>query len=260
LAKVLISMKQIQPQATLAELRQRATPQPDGVEPLEQISGTVDGGPVLVVKNHSAAPQSSGLVVSVGGDASSRNTALTAQADQENGIGVIGTGDYGVVGFSDDHVGVMGAGTTGVFGFSLDPHGIGVEGRAISPSGIGVLANAPDADTTALAISDGSIRVIGAGENTPTPVFVHVANEKNTRGAQTVLDHPMSNGDPHAILLVTRRDRLFFTQSGSLTPLPPQAEPFSVAYSSRANKWLILQNEDTIIPTGATFNVLVVKV
>jgi hypothetical protein len=253
-------MKQKKPQTLLAELRQRATPPSESAEPLERISGTVDGGPALIVENLSVAPHSSGMVVSVGGDESSRNTAFAAHADQENGIGVIGTGDYGVFGFSEDHVGVMGNGTTGVFGLSNDPDGRGVEGHAGHPGGSGVLASAASAEITALAINDGNIRVMGAGENTPTPVFIHVASEQNTRGAQTVIDHPMTNGDPNAILLVTRRETLFFTQDDNLTPPPPRTEPFSVAYSSRADKWLIMQPEGTVLPVGAMFNVLVIKV
>ena len=231
------------------------------VRPIEIVSGVVDGGPAMVVANQSSVLGSQGMVVSVGGDKSVRNIALTVESDAANGVGIIARGDYGVVGQSEDNVGVMGFGATGVFGLSNDRAGRGIEGHATSESGIGVLASASNAEITALAINDGNIRVMGAGENTPTPVFIHVADELNTRTNQTVIDHPMTNGDPNAILLITRRATLFFTQDdGSLTPPPPRAEPFSVAYSSRANKWLIMQPFGTLLPLGATFNVLVFKV
>jgi hypothetical protein len=95
---------------------------------------------------------------------------------------------------------------------------------------------------------------------TRTPVFVHVASEANTRGNQTVIDHPMINDNPHAILIITRRETLFFRQQDDGLISPPQAESFSVAYSSRAAKWSILQPAGSSIPPGATFNVLVFKV
>jgi hypothetical protein len=101
---------------------------------------------------------------------------------------------------------------------------------------------------------------MGAGEHTPTPVFVHEAGEVNTRGNQTVIDHPMTNDDPQAILIVTRRETLLPSQADDRLISRPHAESFSVAYSKRAAKWLILQPEGSGIPPGAAFNVLVFKV
>src|SRR5918911_5678565 len=156
----------------------------DTPDPIQRVGGAVDAGPALLVENTSAAHDSVGIEVHVGqADAEVRNFAISATADQQGGIGVIGRGDFGVVGQSPDNVGVMGFGTTGVFGFSNDPKGRGVEGHTASPSGIGVLASAPQPAITALAIDTGNIRVLGAGQDTPTPVFIHIATERNTRGA-----------------------------------------------------------------------------
>jgi hypothetical protein len=91
------------------------------------------------------------------------------------------------------------------------------------------------------------------------PVFVHVASEVNTRGNQTVIDHPMTNDNPHAILIITRCETLFFHQQDDGLISPPHAESFSVAYSSRAAKWSIHQPAGSGIPPGAAFNVLVFK-
>src|SRR5215213_8152587 len=194
-------MSRTKAQALLTELQQytNALILGDKPEAIEHVRGAVPGGPALLVENVSAAHDSVGIEVHVGQeDAELRNFAISATADQQGGIGVIGRGDYGVVGQSPDNVGVMGFGTTGVFGFSNDPEGCGVEGHTASSSGIGVLASAPEPAITALAIDTGNIRVLGAGEQTPTPVFVHVADEANTRGNQTVIDHPMTNNDPKA--------------------------------------------------------------
>jgi hypothetical protein len=254
-------MVRTQAQALLAELRQQreARTLADAPAPIERVSGSVDGGPALLVENLSDTLHSTGIEVRVGTeDAEMRDFGISATADQQGGVGVIGRGDYGVVGQSPDGVGVMGFGTTGLFGFSNDPEGRGVEGHSASPSGIGVLASAPEPAITALAIDTGNIRVPGAGEQTPTPVFVHVANESNTRGNQTAIDHPMTNDDPKAILIVTRRETLSFGQADDSPP--SRAESFSVAYSSRAAKWLIVQPEGSNVSPGAAFNVLVFKV
>jgi hypothetical protein len=257
------AMVRTQAQVLLAKLLQQheALTLADTPAPIERVSGAVDGGPALLVENLSGTLHSAGIEVKVGtNDAEVRTFGISATADQRGGIGVIGRGDYGVVGQSPDGVGVMGFGATGLFGFSNDPQGRGVEGHSASPSGIGVLASAPDPEITALAIDTGNIRVPGAGEQTPTPVFVHVAAEVNTRSNQTVIDHPMTNNDPNAILIVTRRERLFFSQHDDNLTAPPPAESFSVAYSSRAAKWLIVQPNGSSVSLGSAFNVLVFKV
>jgi hypothetical protein len=169
--------------ALLAELQQYtdALLLIDRSEPIERIRGAVAGGPALLVENQSIAHHSVGIEVHVGQeDALVRNFALSATADQQGGIGVIGRGDYGVVGQSPDNVGVIRFGATGVFGFSNDPDGRGVEGHTASPSGIGVLASTPDPEITALAIDTGNIRVPGAGRDTPTPVFIHASGERGS--------------------------------------------------------------------------------
>jgi hypothetical protein len=172
-------MSRTKAQTLLAELQQYTNALILGDKPdaIEHVSGAVDGGPALLVENLSAAHDSVGIEVHVGQeDAEVRNFAISAIADQQGGIGVIGRGDYGMVGQSPDNVGVMGFGTTGILGFSNDPEGCGVEGHTASPSGIGVRASAPAPEITALGIDTGNIRVLGAGQNTPTPVFIHVAN------------------------------------------------------------------------------------
>jgi hypothetical protein len=215
----------------------------DKPEPLERFSGAVAGGPTLLVENLSDAHHSVGIEVRVAQeDAQVRNFALSATADQQAGIGVIGRGDFGV------------------YGFSNDPQGCGVEGHTASPTGIGVLASTPAPEITALAIGTGNIRVLGAGQNTPTPVFIHVASERNTRGGYTILDHPMTNGDPNAILIVTRR----IVASGdpaqrASAGLEMDGGGLGVGYSQRAEKWMIGQHSGKPIAANAEFNVLVFK-
>src|SRR4051794_20558861 len=113
-------MSEIKAQALLQELQQytRAIILADEPDPIERVRGAVEGGPALLVENLSAAQHSVGIEVQVGQtDAEVRNFGVAASADQQGGVGVIGRGDYGVVGQSPDNVGVIGFGTTGVFGF-----------------------------------------------------------------------------------------------------------------------------------------------
>jgi hypothetical protein len=249
-------MTHIKAQALLDELRQyTALVLSDKPGPIKRFSGAVDGGAALLVENTSGAHDSVGIAVHVGQeDAEVRNFALSATADQQGGIGVIGRGDYGVVGQSPDNVGVMGFGTTGVFGFSNDPEGCGVEGHTASPTGIGVRASAPEPEITALGIDTGNIRVLGAGQNTPTPVFIHIAAEANTRGHLTMIDHPMTNGDVSAILIVTGRMAASADVEGS------SIESFGVGYNAQAGKWMIGQPSGKALVIGSAFNVLVFKV
>ena len=249
-------MSRTKAQVLLDELQQytNALILGDKPAPIKHFSGAVDGGSALLVENVSAAHDSVGIEVHVGeADAEVRNFAISATADQQGGIGVIGRGDFGVVGQSPDNVGVMGFGTTGIFGFSNDPEGCGVEGHTASPRGIGVRASAPAPEITALAIDTGSIRVPGAGQNTPTPVFVHVADDANTRGSLTIIDHPMTNSDPSAILIVTRRMFPIGDSAGSTV------ESFGVDYNAQARKWMIGQSSGKPIDVGTAFNVLVFK-
>lgn len=88
--------------------------------------------------------------------------------------------------------------------------GIGVRGVASSSTGVGVRATGAGPTGIALEIAGGAIRVAGAGEGTFTPVFVQVPTQANSCGGTfpsttttTMIDHPLLNGDPDAILLVT---------------------------------------------------------
>jgi hypothetical protein len=257
-------MSRTKAQALLAELQHYtdALILGDKLAAVKHIRGAIDGGPALLVENVSAAHDSVGIEVHVGQeDAEVRNFAISATANQQGGIGVIGRGDYGVVGQSPDNVGVMGFGATGIFGFSNDPEGCGVEGHTASPSGIGVLASAPTPEITALAIDTGNIRVLGAGQNTPTPVFIHVASAANTRGNCTIIDHPMTNGDPNAILIVTRRMSPIVDSAARADEAADSSfESFGVGYNPQAEKWMIAQPNGKPIAINAAFNVLVFKV
>lgn len=99
------------------------------------------------------------------------------------------------------------------------------------------------------------IRVSGAGGNTSTPVFRHVPSLSNSRCdisghacLETTIDHPMTNGDPSAILIITPNGTDSW-YSDSTTP--------RVKYDYTEQKWKIYMRWWDL--PNLQFNVLVVK-
>lgn len=144
----------------------------------------------------------------------------------------------------------------------------GVNGAVVDTS-VGIGTTAPIARLevngqggTALAITNGAIRVTGAGVGTSTAAFIHVRLPANTCGGQvySVIDHPLTNGDPNAILIVTARGVDGTTTFPSNAPLfvyyfpagfqPPGCPEF-------ANRWLIVSINAP--KNGDQYNVLVIK-
>lgn len=96
----------------------------------------------------------------------------------------------------------------------------------------------------ALEISNGPIKISGA---TPT-AFTHIVSAANTSGYTTTIDNPLANGDPNAILLITRVAPL-----GSVS-----ASPESISFNG--THWQINNtNQARSFVAGERFNVLVIK-
>ena len=105
----------------------------------------------------------------------------------------------------------------------------------------------------ALNISRGSIKVEGVGINTQTPVFIHLvtAGNINCNGSgvcqSTLIDNPMINGDPTAILFVTESDP--FLNNGTVAEIGSYVQ-YKDGY------WRIARLG---VEVGDRFNVLVIK-
>jgi hypothetical protein len=85
-----------------------------------------------------------------------------------------------------------------------------------------------------------------------TSVFVHIARAENTGLNYTIIDHPLTNNNPDAILLVTQN----WNPSGVGNTY--NNYPIGVWYSSSAQKWSIFNQDNTsIMPVDAAFNVLI---
>ena len=170
-----------------------------------------------------------------------------------NGIGVYGSqagGGWGVYGQVDGN-------GRGVYGAAYGDTGVGVYGTATSANGAGVYARGGGSTGTALMLSNGGIRVSGAGLGTSAPVFIHQATASNiTCGFSqcTLINHPLTNGDPDAILIVTQN---FNPDTISGTVNNPH--PVGAQYLSTPSKWVIYNVDLVAMTDGAVFNVMVVK-
>jgi hypothetical protein len=97
----------------------------------------------------------------------------------------------------------------------------------------------------------GAVHVAGAGVGSSTPAFIHRATAANITGNFTTINHPHSNGDPNAILIVTPN----WNPGGGTATY--NNHPIGVFYSSGA--WAIFNQDSADMPVNAAFNVLVIK-
>jgi hypothetical protein len=85
--------------------------------------------------------------------------------------------------------------------------------------------------------------------NPDTSVFVHVATAANINSNWTTIDHPLTNGKPNAIVLVTPN-----WNPGSVGGTYDN-HPIGVWYT--AGKWAIFNQDIAAMPVGAAFNVII---
>ncbi len=239
-----------------------ALEQPVGVSRLS-IGGTIGDGKVLKAQggnlvwgDDNAGGASFGTSLT-GSNATDPGFSVQNNASNSTAIqGVVATTGYGVLGKANGSgVGVQGEGlggfSVGVWGRVADTGwgvigssnggGFGVEGRAIG--GVAVSAKVTGGTGTALQV-DGAIRVTGT-----KAAFKHDVTADNTGPVSTftVVNNPLTNNDPNALL--------FITQSGG-----GDLGPIGVEYDSGSGRWRIKRLDGGAMPIGAaSFNVLVIK-
>lgn len=191
-----------------------------------------NSGIFSVVQNATSAA-THGIVAEAKGDA----TGVTGSSETGKGLAGQSASGTGVHGSSTTGTGVMGSN-----GFKRGR--LGTEEAAL-------VADAGTSTATAIQVEKGALRVKGAGLNSNTFAFIHPVTTENYlafSGAaeRTTIDHPLCNGDPNAILIVTPR-----------VPTPGVALRVSTWYAGgELNRWRIYA--DPMEP-GDRFNVLVIK-
>lgn len=126
--------------------------------------------------------------------------------------------------------------------------------------GVGIGTNNPTAalhvvgsggvTNIALRIANGGVAISGAGIETATAAFIHVANSTNTSGYITFIYNPVCDNDPNAILIATHQ----YSPPGA--PYSYETHPFSVWYAGP--HWTIY-NDDYASISNMSFNVLIIK-
>jgi hypothetical protein len=84
-----------------------------------------------------------------------------------------------------------------------------------------------------------------------TTVFVHQATDENTTWNYTLIDHPLANDNPHALVFVTQN----WNPGGVGGTYNDHS--IGVGYDDPTGKWAILNHDEADIPEGAAFNVMV---
>ncbi len=185
---------------------------------LGQITSTSPGGFSTGVKGENDS--STGLGIGVWGDTKGSGWGVYGTAAMENGVGVLGS----------------------------SVAGDGVEGESQSASSAGVNASNANATGPGLNISQGYLKVQGAGAGTTTTAFTWTATSANTAGDNTVITNPMTDGNANLLLFVTQN----WEPNSVYNP-----HPVGVYYTG--THWAIFNEDSTTMPTNATFNVLVIS-
>lgn len=84
------------------------------------------------------------------------------------------------------------------------------------------------------------------------PAFVHRATSSNRSNNWTEIDHPLTNGNPQAIILVTPN----LNPGGSVLGTYNN-HAIGVFYRPSAQRWAIFNQDLAVMPAGAAFNVLI---
>jgi hypothetical protein len=174
------------------------------------------------------------------GDVGDDAAALFGQFGE--GSGFDQPGNAAIRGDSGAETGVIGTSRSGSGLRGLADDGVGVEGHA--ENGVGVRASHGHGGT-ALEVVNGAFRVSGSLR----PAFVHTSDGSNTRGDSTCIDHPLSNGRPEAMILVTHR------YGGGAVNVPA----VGVYYAYDVGRWCVFTEGGTPMPTSIPFNVLVIS-
>jgi hypothetical protein len=93
---------------------------------------------------------------------------------------------------------------------------------------------------------------LSATDGLPGIRYLHVSTDDNVVANYTYLDHPLLNGDPNAILLVTQN----LNAGGGYSSTINEHE-IGVGYDNGEGKWAIFNQDLVNMPVGTDYNVLI---
>jgi hypothetical protein len=120
----------------------------------------------------------------------------------------------------------------------------------------------------AVKIYNGSFAVSGAGVGSSTTAFILQVNTTafgsggNLCGgqpSQAVIDHPLLNNDPNAIVLVTPRESTTTPPGGSAGPVSAFYLSAGGCTPAAGNRWTIRDKSGAALINGSQYNVFIIK-
>ncbi len=169
------------------------------------------------------------------------NTGLTVNQNAAAGNGIVvnmdnATNGVGLFAMVDTTSGTA----VGVEGVASSPNGAGGSFMTMSATGTGLRATGNGADSTALQIGNGAIKLTG----TTRPAFEWTATAGSISGHVTTIDHPLLNDNPSAVVLFSPMWEGVYNNHAT-----------GIYYSG--GRWRIFNQDFAAMPANAKFNVLV---
>ncbi len=161
--------------------------------------------------------------------AAASGNGIVVNMDATTGVGVFASLDAGS------------GNTSSIQGYNTSPAGTAGSFLTGSATGTALEGVGAGAGSTALKIENGGIKVAGSVR----PAFEFTANAGNISGHTAAIDHPLTNNNPNAILLVTPLWEGVYNN-----------HPIGVYYTS--DGWRIFNQDFVAMPVNAKFNVLVI--
>jgi hypothetical protein len=193
--------------------------------------------------NAGSGPGVSGISISGNGvEGTSQGSGFGVLGRQQGGSGVT-TGVAAVWGDSNSNAGVYATSNSGTGLFATSNSGTAIYGH--STSGSAIRADGNGASTAALEISNGALKV--SGDRLTVPAFT--VTVKDSGYSSVIIDHPLTNGDPTALVFIT------------VQRTADSDGPYDIYYETlqNCNCWEIHNSLNNSIPAGMKFNVLVIK-
>jgi hypothetical protein len=196
------------------------------------------------------------------------NAGLTAQDTMTDGTAIEGVADtgsnaWGVYGESTYGKGVDGESTSGYGVFGHSTNNVGVRAETGSSSWPALQAVGLTGTSPAIEIR-GSIHVDSAGVDSDTPVFIHKVvtggsgNICSIQNYATVIDNPIINSKPDAILIVTPNFGPNNTGTAPAVGIPAVYYDATNQCGKGAGKWVIYNLNTVAQVNNSTFNVMAV--